>query len=165
VWAVTLLQSAKTVITPSGKFQRFSRSRKVSPVALVHPVALVSLVVAALAVLRAAGVSPVLAMRWFSFVHEGSSPAMAKRFAPILNTRARGCRDGTGPPRVGSGKGAIPARYNPVAYSNPILGPGGIPTGGTFKVLKGLGAIQAGTGNGGSRRHPAWLRSKQQTIP
>ena len=47
-----------------------------SPVALVHPVAVVSLVVAALAVLRAAGVSPVLAMRWFSFVHEGCSPAM-----------------------------------------------------------------------------------------
>jgi hypothetical protein len=99
----------------------------VSPVALVPPVVVVSPVVAVLVVLRVVAVSPVLAMRWFSFVHEGFSPAMAKRFAPILNTRARGCRAGTGPPRVGSGKGAIPARYNPVAYSNPILGPGGIP--------------------------------------
>jgi hypothetical protein len=47
----------------------------VSPVVLVDPVAVLSLGVAALAVLRAAGVSPVLAMRWFSFVHE-EFPAM-----------------------------------------------------------------------------------------
>ena len=31
------------------------------------------------------------------------------------------------PPGVESGKGAIPAPYNALAYSNPILGPGGIP--------------------------------------
>ena len=46
-----------------------------SSVAMVHPVAVVSLVVAVLAVLRVVAVSPVLAMPWFSFVHEGFSPA------------------------------------------------------------------------------------------
>jgi hypothetical protein len=39
----------------------------VSPVALVPPVAVVSVVAAALAM---SAVSPVLAMRWFSFVNE-----------------------------------------------------------------------------------------------
>jgi hypothetical protein len=43
----------------------------VSPVALVPAVAVVSVVLAALAILGVAAVSPVLAMRWFSFVHEG----------------------------------------------------------------------------------------------
>jgi hypothetical protein len=41
---------------------------------MVHPVVAVSPAVAVLAVWRA--VSPVLARRWFSFVHEGLSPAM-----------------------------------------------------------------------------------------
>ena len=45
-----------------------------SPVAMVPPVVVVSPVVAVLAVWRA--VSPVLARRWFSFVHEGLSPAV-----------------------------------------------------------------------------------------
>lgn len=44
--------------------------------ALVHPVVVVSQVVVALAGLRVAAVSRVLAMRWFSFVHEGVSPAL-----------------------------------------------------------------------------------------
>ena len=44
--------------------------------ALVHPVVVVSLGVDMLAVLWVLAVSPVLAMRWFSFVHEGLSPAM-----------------------------------------------------------------------------------------
>jgi hypothetical protein len=43
----------------------------VSPVALVHPVVVVSPVLDMLAVFRVVAVSPVLAMRWFSFVHEG----------------------------------------------------------------------------------------------
>jgi hypothetical protein len=43
---------------------------------VVPPVVVVSLVVAVLAVLRVVAVSPVLVMRWFSFVHEGFSPAM-----------------------------------------------------------------------------------------
>jgi len=48
------------------------QSHRVSPVALAHPV-VVSPVVDVLAALRAA-VSPVLAMRWFSFVHEALFP-------------------------------------------------------------------------------------------
>ena len=48
------------------------RRRRVSPVALVHPVVVVSRVVAGLAVWRVATVSPVLVMRSFSSVHEGN---------------------------------------------------------------------------------------------
>jgi hypothetical protein len=60
------LKFAKPIIYPrSAKFQRFSERRRVSPVALVHPVVVVSRVVAGW---RVATVSPVLAMRWFSFV-------------------------------------------------------------------------------------------------
>jgi cobalamin-dependent methionine synthase I len=43
----------------------------ISRVALVSLVAVVSVVVAALAMLVATAVSPVLAMRWFSFLSEG----------------------------------------------------------------------------------------------
>jgi hypothetical protein len=39
---------------------------------MVHPVAVVSPGEDVLAVLRVVSVSPVLAMRWFSFVHEGA---------------------------------------------------------------------------------------------
>jgi hypothetical protein len=42
-----------------------------SRVALVSLVAVVSVVVAALAMLGAPALSPVLAMRWFSFLNEG----------------------------------------------------------------------------------------------
>jgi hypothetical protein len=52
------------------------RSRRVSPVVMVPPVVVVSPGVDMLAGLWVASVSPVLAMRWFSFVHEGFSPAM-----------------------------------------------------------------------------------------
>ena len=47
-----------------------------SPVAMVPPVVVVSPGVDMLAGLWVASVSPVLAKRWFSFVHEGFSPAM-----------------------------------------------------------------------------------------
>jgi hypothetical protein len=47
------------------------RRRRVSPVAMVHPVVAVSPGVDMLAGLWVVSVSPVLAMRWFSFVHEG----------------------------------------------------------------------------------------------
>jgi hypothetical protein len=50
----------------SGKFQRFSASRRVSPVAMVHPVLAVSPGVDMLAGLWVVSVWPVLAMRWFS---------------------------------------------------------------------------------------------------
>jgi hypothetical protein len=78
--AVAPLQSTKTVSYSVGP--AIVRSRRVSPVALVPPVVVVSLVVAVLAVLRAA--SPVLARCWFSFVHEGFSPAKWNQ---------RGCAD------------------------------------------------------------------------
>ena len=66
------LQSTKTVSYSVGP--AILGNRRVSPVALVPPVVAVSPVVAVLAVWRA--VSPVLARRWFSFVHEGLSPAV-----------------------------------------------------------------------------------------
>jgi hypothetical protein len=61
----------------------------VSPVAPVHPVAVVFPGVDVSAVLRVAAVAPVPAMRWFSFVHEGVYPAMEpnglRRFCtPVL---------------------------------------------------------------------------------
>jgi hypothetical protein len=57
----------KTVIYPVRQIPAVFDSRRVSPVALVYPV-VVSLVVAVLAVLRVVAASPVLALRWFSFV-------------------------------------------------------------------------------------------------
>jgi hypothetical protein len=68
VRAIARCNPPKRLLTLFGKFQRFSRSRKVLPVALVPPVVGVSPGVDVLAVLRVAAVSPVLAMRWFSFV-------------------------------------------------------------------------------------------------
>jgi hypothetical protein len=65
------LQSTKTVSYPVRP--AVFLSRKVSP---VHPVVVVSPVVVVLAVLRVVAVSPVLTMRWFSFVYEGVYPAM-----------------------------------------------------------------------------------------
>jgi hypothetical protein len=53
----------------SGQFQRFFEGRRVSAVAMVHPVVEVFPGVDMLAGLWVASVSPVLAMRWFSFVH------------------------------------------------------------------------------------------------
>jgi hypothetical protein len=73
VRAVAPLQSAKTVTYPVRQMPAVFLSRRVSPVASVHPVVAVSPGVAVLAVSRAVAVSPVLAMRWLSFVHEGFS--------------------------------------------------------------------------------------------
>jgi hypothetical protein len=76
------LQSAKTLLTPSGKFPSIFRRRRVSPVAMVPPVVAVSPGVDMLAGLWVVSVSAVLAMRRFSFVHEGFGPAIEPNGRP-----------------------------------------------------------------------------------
>jgi hypothetical protein len=44
--------------------------------------------------------------------------------------------------------GFVPESFNPVESSTAELGPGGIPTGGTFKVLKPTQAVQAASADG-----------------
>jgi hypothetical protein len=58
----------KTATYAVRKIPAVFQSRRVLPVALVHPVAGVSPGVDMLAASWVASVSPVLAMRWFSFV-------------------------------------------------------------------------------------------------
>ena len=72
-----------------------------SPLAMVHPVVVVSPGVVALAVLRVAAVAPVPAMRWFSFVHEGLFQQWNQTGCADSEHRARGCRDGTVSPKSG----------------------------------------------------------------
>jgi hypothetical protein len=65
-------------------------------VALVHPVVVVSRVVAVLAVSRVATVSPVLVMRWFSFVHQGfKSSNRTNRVSADSEHLSSGCRGAT----------------------------------------------------------------------
>jgi hypothetical protein len=58
------------LLTPSGTIPAVFQRRRVSPVAMVHPVVVVSPGVDMLAGSWVALVSPVLAMRWSSFVHK-----------------------------------------------------------------------------------------------